>query len=150
MYQLIGLLYFFQHIYLLKSLNHTFITLILKKLSSTSLNNDQPISCVGVPYKILAQILSTCLTSILLDLISANQAGFLKGCRILDNVGLVQEFIYGFNNKSIGRRVCIELDFRMAFLIRCGGMRWMRHWVLICSFGNSYSFASSPPPIWCW
>lgn len=75
------------------------MTLITKKAGSTSFENYQPISCMGIlPY-----------------FISRNEAGFLKDHHICDNVTQAQEFPVIFNCKGTGKWACVTLDFHKAF-----------------------------------
>lgn len=106
---------FFRNQRFIPSLNCTHITMILKVKGLTRLEDYRPISCVGVPYKIISRIITGRLMEIIPNLISANQTGFLRSRRINDNIGLAHEFLLGFNRKSVGKRAMITLDFRKAF-----------------------------------
>ena len=81
---------FFHTGYLLKSVNHTVITLIPKVLNPTSLKQFRPISLCTTMYKIIAKILANRIKSVLHCCICKNQSAFISGRQILDN-------IYGFS-----------------------------------------------------
>lgn len=84
---------FFTRRRMIKSLNHTLLILIPKKDASTCLEDYRPISCVDVPYKVIAKILAKRMLLVLPDMISRNQCVFLKGRHISDNIGLAHEFM---------------------------------------------------------
>lgn len=53
---IVVVLWFFKKRRMVHSLNHTFVTLIPKKVASSSLPDYMPISCVSTPFKIIAKI----------------------------------------------------------------------------------------------
>lgn len=110
-----SVLFFFQQQYMLKQLKHTHLTLIPNKQGSTSLSDFCLISCVGVVYKLVSKLLASRLLATLLNIISPNQIGFLKGRRISDVVGLCQESTYGFNNQGGSQRACISMNLSNDF-----------------------------------
>jgi len=55
---------------LLKSINHTFVTLVPKSSSPASLTDYIPISCCNVIYKLISKMLSNRLKVVINDLIS--------------------------------------------------------------------------------
>lgn len=71
-------IFFFQK-KMIKLLNHTYLMLIPKKNSSLRLKDYKPISCVSLPYKLIARILTNRLMVVLSNIISPNQIGFWKG-----------------------------------------------------------------------
>lgn len=79
--------------YLFKSFNDTFITLILKISSPTTFKDFRPIGLCNVVYKILSKVLVNRLQSIMQDLITPFQNGFLKGQSIQDNIFLASELL---------------------------------------------------------
>ena len=62
-----------------KSLNASFITLILKLPSATNLKDFYPISLVGGIYNMIAKIFANRLKSVMEKLISKSQSAFIRG-----------------------------------------------------------------------
>ena len=71
---------------MLKSINHTIISLIPKILNPTSLKNYRPISLCSVLCQIISKILANRLKPVLDKCISKNQSAFIPDRQILDNV----------------------------------------------------------------
>jgi hypothetical protein len=67
-----------------KSLNVSFILLILKISGANSLKDCRPISLVGGIYNIIAKVLANRLKLVLEKVISKSQSAFIKGRQILD------------------------------------------------------------------
>ena len=93
---------FFNSGFMLKSVNHTVISLIPKILHPTSLKNYRPISLYSVLYKIISKILANCLKSIMDKYISKTQSAFIPDRQILDNVIVAYEYIHYLKNKRQG------------------------------------------------
>ena len=74
---------FFHTGHLLKSVNHTVITLIPKVLNPTSLKQFRPISLCNTMYKVIAKILANRLKGVLHCCICKNQSAFIPGSQIL-------------------------------------------------------------------
>ncbi|GMJ04909.1 hypothetical protein HRI_004160100 [Hibiscus trionum] len=64
--------------------NHSFITLIPKKLGVESLDDFRPISLVGGIYKILSKVLARRLKWSMDSVVSKSQFAFIQGRSILD------------------------------------------------------------------
>ena len=62
-----------------KSLNATFISLILKVVGTNDINKFRPISLVGSVYKILAKVMASRLRPIVDKVVSSNQHAFVHG-----------------------------------------------------------------------
>ena len=106
--------YFFKHKKLVRQLNHTFLTLVPKSTTASSLNDFRPIACCNLIYKLITKILANRLQMVINDLISLNQSAFLKGRQISDCSLLAHELIRDFNN-PMGSRACMKIDLRKAF-----------------------------------
>jgi hypothetical protein len=99
---------------ILKSLNHTFITLIPKNKNPTGISDYRPISCCNFIYKIIASILSNRIKVFLPFLVSENQSAFVPGRLINENSLLAHEMVRKFNSKQ-GDNVCIKIDLQKAY-----------------------------------
>jgi hypothetical protein len=99
---------------LLKSLNHTFITLVPKVKIPSDLGDYRPIACCNFIYKIIASILSNRIKNFLKYLISENQCAFIPGRQIIENSLLAHELIRNFN-RGCKNKVCIKIDIHKAF-----------------------------------
>ncbi|XP_027171528.1 uncharacterized protein LOC113771107 [Coffea eugenioides] len=108
---------FFSSGFMLKSVNHTVISLILKILHPTSLKNFRPISLCGVLYKIISKILANRLKSVLDKCISKTQSAFIPDRQILGNVVLAHEYMHYLKNKRQGKEgyMAIKLDVAKAY-----------------------------------
>lgn len=66
-------IHFFKNRRMLAPMNHTFLVLISKKDSPTTLDDYWPISCLGVSYKIISKLLANRIATILPNIILASQ-----------------------------------------------------------------------------
>ena len=71
---------------MLKSLNHTFITLIPKIPTPEKVSQFRPIALCNVTYKIISKILVNGLKPFMDSLITPYQNAFLQGRQITDNI----------------------------------------------------------------
>lgn len=90
---------------MLREINHTFITLVLKKKNSIELHDFRAISCCNVLYKIISKVLTNCLQHVIGGLVSLNQSVFIPGRQISDGILLAHELLRGFKRKNGSRRV---------------------------------------------
>jgi hypothetical protein len=98
----------------LSALNATFLTLILKEERVTHPKQYRPISLCNVIYKIITKVIATRLKPILPFVISKEQAGYVEGRKIMDNVILAHEVIHSLKTtKTPG--MLIKLDLSKSF-----------------------------------
>ena len=120
----------------LQSINDAFITLIPKISSPVGPNDYRPISLLNSSFKLLTKLLANRLQKKILDIVHANQYGFLKSRTIQDCVAWAYEYIHQV--KQTGRpAVILKLDFAKAFdtiehnaiiqILKCQGFddRWI-------------------------
>nr|GEV25139.1 hypothetical protein [Tanacetum cinerariifolium] len=93
----IAIMDFFMNGKLLKELNHTIISLILKVSSPSKINDYRPISCCNVLFKCISKIIANHIKGYLGDLVSINQSAFILGRQISDNILLTQELIRNYH-----------------------------------------------------
>mgnify|MGYP004712455881 CR=1 FL=1 len=108
---------FFSLGFMLKSINHSVISLIPKILNPTYLKNFRPISQCSVIYKTISKILANRLKLVLGKCISNNQSVFIQDRQILDNVILGHEYMHYLKNKRQGKEdyMAIKLDMAKAY-----------------------------------
>ncbi|CAL9237898.1 unnamed protein product [Arabidopsis halleri] len=110
---------FFRNGRLLKDFNTTKIALIPKFPEACNLGDYRPISCCNLVYKIVSKIIANRLKPILHGCISRNQAAFLKGRSLGENVLLASELIRGYNTSSCPKSSMLKVDIRKAFDTVC-------------------------------
>ena len=84
---------FFRNDRLLRDHNTTAIILIPKKQDACKLGDFRSISCCNIVYKIISKIIANRLKPVLLQCVSSNQAAFLKGRSLGENVLLASDLI---------------------------------------------------------
>lgn len=70
------------------------VALIPKKPNASAPGHFRPISLCTILYKVYARILVSCLKPIYSCLVSLKQGAFVDGRCIIENILLIQEFIY--------------------------------------------------------
>ncbi|XP_070001869.1 uncharacterized protein LOC142166146 [Nicotiana tabacum] len=101
-----GVQQFFQTGRLLKEINCTTVTLILKVKNPSYVKEFRLIVCCSIMYKIIAKILTNKLKLVVDLLVGPSQSAFIEGRNILDNVIMVHELIKGFTRK-LGKELII-------------------------------------------
>ncbi|KAL0395453.1 UNVERIFIED_CONTAM: hypothetical protein Slati_4511500 [Sesamum latifolium] len=106
---------FFRSGRLLRQLNHCIIALVPKSDHSPMVADYRPISCCNVIYKAITKIIADWLAPILEHLIDRNQAAFVGGRSITNNIFLAQEMVRQYTRKRISPRCTINVYLRKAF-----------------------------------
>jgi hypothetical protein len=99
---------------ILKSLNATMITLIPKENEARTPDRYRPIALCNVVYKIISKVIANRLKPLLPTLISKEQAGFVEGRQILDNIIQAHEIIHTLKSKKKAGML-IQLDLAKAY-----------------------------------
>ncbi len=90
------------------------LTLIHKKGDRRDLGNWRPISLLNGDYKLAAQILANRLQQVLSHIIHSDQAGYVRGRFIGNNIRLIQDIIDIADQQATGGAI-LFLDFKKAF-----------------------------------
>jgi hypothetical protein len=108
---------FFHSGFLLKSLNHTFITLIPKTNTLELVSQFRPISLCNVTYKIISKLMVNRLKPFMDILITPFQNAFIQGRQITDNIILAQEVFEFLKKKHRGKWgfCALKLDMNKAY-----------------------------------
>ena len=114
-----GVQEFFRNGHLLKDLNNTTIALIPKTSQACKLGDFRPISCCNIIYKVISKIIANRLKPTLQECISNNQAAFLKGRSLGENVLLSSELIRDYTKSSCQKSSMLKVNLRKAFDTIC-------------------------------
>ena len=102
---------------ILKSINHTFITLIPKVNNPERVSNFQPISLCNMIYKIVSKVIANRLKPMLHSIISDTQSAFIANRLITDNILIAFESLHHMKNNCIGKKgfIALKLDMSKAY-----------------------------------
>lgn len=107
---------FFISGFLLKQMNHSFVSLIPKTDIPRTATDYRPISLSNVSYKIISKLLASRLKTVMDNFISPYQASFLSSRQITDNIVSAHELVDTIRkNKSISGLMAVKLDMSKAF-----------------------------------
>ena len=138
-------------------LNITWVALIPKTDSPSSIEEYRPISMVGALYKIISKILSQRLKTVIAELIDESQSAFVGNRQILDGVLIANESIRWLKKKKIPGML-IKLDFQKAYdsvnrsfmkqvMEKLGfGRKWIT-WIMNCITSASLSILLNGSPL---
>ncbi|CAI5473374.1 unnamed protein product [Closterium sp. Yama58-4] len=91
------------------------VTILLhKKGGRDQLENYRPIALLSFTYKVIARVVADRMKTVLSEVVSPEQFGFLPGKRLSDAVGLVADIIEAAKNKDKDWYLLL-VDFRKAF-----------------------------------
>ena len=131
---------FFEQKKFVRSLNATFLVMILKKGNAEDIN--KPISLLGRLYKILAKVLANRLGKVIDKVVSPSQNVFVEGRQILDATLIANEvvdFMLRRNDGGLAYKLDIEKaynhlnwEFGLEVLKRMGFVQRLLTWINWC------------------
>ena len=102
---------------ILKSINHTFITLISKVPNPERISDFWPISLCNVIYKIISKTIANRLKPILNPIISETQSTFIVDKLITDNILIAFESLHHTKTSCTGKKgfMVMKLDMNKVY-----------------------------------
>lgn len=102
---------------LLRSINHTFITLILEVKSVQNMKDLRPIGLCNVLYKIISKVLTLWLQLHMNSLIDMEHSAFTRGRLISDNILFCHEIMHNLKHRKKRKNygMALKLDINKAY-----------------------------------
>ncbi|KAK2449352.1 hypothetical protein QL285_008554 [Trifolium repens] len=110
-----AVLEFFNTNWIMPNFNSNTVVLIPKVEDADTISQFRPIAMANFKFKIISKILADRLATILPNIISNEQRGFIKGRQIKDCICLTSEAINMLHNKVYGGNLAIKIDIAKAF-----------------------------------
>ena len=147
---------FHEHDRFVRSLNSTFLVLILKKAGAKDLRDFIPISLVGGLYKLLAKMLANRFKKVVGKVVSSAQNAFVEERQILDTALIANEAIDSMLKRNESGVLCkldiekaydhLNWNFLLLVLQRMGfGEKWTG-WISWCISIATFSVLINGPP----
>ncbi|KAK9286446.1 hypothetical protein L1049_014843 [Liquidambar formosana] len=127
---------FFEQGWLPTNFNSNFVVLIPKVPKADTITQYRPIAFANFLFKVIPKILLDRLSSIAARIISPNQTTFIKGRKIVENLGLASECFNLLDNKCFEGNVGIKFDVIKAF----DTIEWQFLLQVLDQFGFSRKF----------
>ncbi|CAL1355813.1 unnamed protein product [Linum trigynum] len=150
---------FFSTSKMLRSFNHTWLTLITKVENVETMRQLRPISLCQFVYKIISKIMATRLACLLPQIISEGQNAFIRERQIVDNILLGHELMHYLKIKTKGKKgyMALKVDmekaydrvewpFLLAILEKMGFNATWRGWIKECLASTSFSVLMNGSP----
>ena len=144
---------------LLKSINHTFISIIPKVKNPESVTGFRPISLCNLIYKIISKVIANRLKPLLNSIILETQSAFIAGRLITDNVLIAFELLHHMKTDCLGKKGFMALKLNMSktydrvewvflknILLRSGFQQSWVNLIMECVTTLSYSILVNGEP----
>ena len=102
---------------ILKSINHTFITLVPKVNNLERVSDLRPISLCNVIYKIFSKVIANRLKPMLNSIILETQSTFIANRLITDNISIAFESLHHRKTNCTGKKgfMAVKLDMSKGY-----------------------------------
>ncbi|CAL1395838.1 unnamed protein product [Linum trigynum] len=150
---------FFNSSRMLRIFNHTWLTLIPKVDSVETIRQLRPISLCQFVYKVITKIMAERLASMLPQIVSEGQNGFIRDRQIIDNILIGHELMHYLKIKRQGKKgyMALKVDmekaydrvewpFLLAVLEKMGFSSVWRGWIHECLRSSSFSVLMNGSP----
>nr|XP_016513599.1 PREDICTED: uncharacterized protein LOC107830521 [Nicotiana tabacum] len=107
-------------------INTIAITLVPKFSAPSTVKDYRPIAYCTILYKIISEVITRRIKTVLDGLVGHSQSTFIEGRCIIDNILLNHELFKGYSRKGISPRCVLKVDLRKAYdTSECGFLRRM-------------------------
>lgn len=110
-----GLAHLYMGRNMVREMNHTFLTLILKIEGAKRMEDFRPIFCVNLIYESHSKMMAERLAQVVPFLLSPVQEAFTSGRYIASQYKIAREMMNGFSRKVTAWRFCLSLDLKKVF-----------------------------------
>ncbi|CAL1359850.1 unnamed protein product [Linum trigynum] len=145
---------------ILRSFNHTWLTLIPKVDNVETMRQLRPISLCQFVYKVITKIMAERLSVILPHIVSVGQNAFIRDRQIVDNILLGHELMHYLKIKTHGQKgyMALKVDmekaydrvewpFLLAVLDKMGFSSMWQGWIFECLRSASFSVLMNGNPL---
>ncbi|XP_026428320.1 uncharacterized protein LOC113324214 [Papaver somniferum] len=130
--------YFWRRKYIPRGLNSIFLVLLPKTQNAKKPNQFRPIGLSNFSFKVFTKILSTRMSGLMSKLVSSQQAAYIKGRNIHEQVMLASELVNEMRHKRRGGNVGMELDISQAY----DSVNWSFLFQVLKKYGFSESWCA--------
>lgn len=129
---------FFEGFPLPQGMTSSIISLIPMTKQPMTYSDFRPISLCNYGYKVVSKVICDRLATILPNIISLNQSGFVRGRNIVENFMLSRELLMDIDRPVRGHNIILKLDMAKAY----DRMEWDFILKVLKKFGFGYRFTS--------
>ncbi|XP_057986580.1 uncharacterized protein LOC131171138 [Hevea brasiliensis] len=134
-----AILEFFQNGKMIRSINHTVITLVPKVKQVQTMKDLHPIGLCNVLYKIIFKILTSRLQPFMNAIIGDEQSAFTKGQLIFDNILLGHELMHSLRLRKQGKKYGMALKLDISKAYECVKWQYLQHMLQVFGFNDYWT-----------